>query len=137
YTIRVHNAGAGDAHDVVVTDELPAELEYLSASEEASYAEPGIVTWPPFDLPAGEERELSVTARVHDDVPAGTVVHNVAMAPEPSDPNPDDNSDDDRTDVERPTPRDDDPAPTPDDDPPVTWLPRTGLEAASWTAIGL
>jgi uncharacterized repeat protein (TIGR01451 family) len=135
YSILVRNAGAGAAHDVELTDELPPELEFMSASEEATYAEPGTITWPTFDLAAGAEREVTVTARVGDDVEAGTVVRNVAIAPDPDDPNPDDNTDDDRNDVERPTPRDDDPAP--DDDPPVTWLPRTGLEVASWTAIGI
>ncbi|HYF46223.1 MAG TPA: hypothetical protein VD926_08440, partial [Acidimicrobiales bacterium] len=54
--------------------------------------------------------------------------------PHPEDPNPEDNTDDDRDDVD-PVPRVDEP--TPDDDPPTPWLPRTGLEVASITAIGL
>lgn len=135
YTIRVQNVGAGDAHGVLLTDELPPELEFMSGSEEATYTDPGLVSWPAFDLPAGGEREVTVTARVHDDVEDGTEVHNVAVAPHPDDPNPEDNSDDDLDDVERPTPTID--RPVPDDDPPVTWLPRTGLEILSWTAIGI
>ena len=39
-----------------------------------------------------------------------------------------------RDDVDRPPPRID--VPTPEDDPP-TWLPRTGLQVASMTAIGI
>jgi len=89
----------------------------------------------PVDLAAGESREVTVTARVHDDVPAGTVVRNVAVAPHPDDPNPEDNTDDDRDDVDRPAPEVD--PPTPQDDDPLPWLPRTGLEVASMTAIGL
>jgi hypothetical protein len=93
------------------------------------------VTWPAFDLAAGEERSVTVTARVDEDVPAGSDVLNVAEAPHPDDPNPADNRDDDLDGVERPVDRVDEPPPN--DDPPVPWLPRTGLEAASWTAIGV
>jgi uncharacterized repeat protein (TIGR01451 family) len=138
YTIAVRNVGEGDAHAVELSDQMPPELEFLGASEEATYAEPGVVTWAPFDLAAGAEREVTVTARVHDDVEDGSEVHNVAAAPHPDDPNPDDNSDDDLDGVDLPAPRVDQPDPTPPaSDPPVTWLPRTGLEAVSWTAIGL
>lgn len=136
YTVEVHNSGPGDANGIVVTDELPEELEYVGGSQGVTYTEPATVTWPAFDLAAGATRELTIVARVHDDVEAGTVVHNIATAPHPDDPNPEDNTDDDRDDVEgdpRP-PRPEEP--TPDDDPPVPWLPRTGLAALSWAAIG-
>ena len=58
----------------------------------------------------------------------------MAVAPHPDDPNPGDNTDDDLDDVDRPPPRVDQPAPVAD---PPAWLPRTGLEIASWTAIGI
>ena len=130
------NIGPGDAQGVVVSDELPAELEYVGGSEGVTYAEPDTVTWPAFDLAAAASRELTVVARVREDVPAGTVVHNIATAPHPEDPNPEDNTDDDRDDVDGdpPPPRAEEP--TPDGDPPVPWLPRTGLAALSWAAIG-
>lgn len=146
YTIVVRNVGGGDARGVLATDELPGELEYVAGSEEATYTEPGTVAWPAFDLAAGAERELTVTARVGDDVEAGTEVRNVAAAPHPDDPNPEDNSDDDRDDVdgEPVPPTTDGPGPdrpgpdepNPDDEPPLTWLPRTGVGVLSWTAIG-
>ena len=146
YAVIVRNVGPGDAHGVEVTDELPAELEYVGGSEGVAYADPGTVTWPSFDLPAGETRELTVVARVLDTVEAGTIVRNVAMAPHPDDPNPEDNVDDDRNEVTGgpPPPRADDPEPEPVDDPEpepvddplVPWLPRTGLAVASWVAIG-
>jgi uncharacterized repeat protein (TIGR01451 family) len=135
YTITVENAGAGDAHGVVLTDELPEELEYLSGSADAAYAEPGTVSWPAFDLAAGDEMSVTVTARVGEDVPDDSEVLNVAAAPHPDDPNPDDNRDDDLDGVDRPIDRADDPVPS--DGPPVPWLPRTGIELASWVAIGL
>lgn len=136
YTVAVRNIGPGDAQGVVVSDELPAELEYVGGSEGVTYAEPDTVTWPAFDLAAAASRELTVVARVREDVPAGTVVHNIATAPHPEDPNPEDNTDDDRDDVDGdpPPPRAEEP--TPDGDPPVPWLPRTGLAALSWAAIG-
>lgn len=135
YAIDVTNTGPGDAHDVVVTDELPAELEYVGGSDGVTYTEPDQVTWPAFDLAAGETMELSVLARVDDDVEPGTVVHNVASAPHPDDPNPEDNTDDDRNDVDGdpPPPRVDEPEP---DEPVVPWLPRTGATVLSWVAIG-
>jgi uncharacterized repeat protein (TIGR01451 family) len=135
YTITVRNEGAGDAHGVVLTDDLPAELEYMTGTEEPRYREPDTVTWPTFDLAAGEERSVTVTARVRADVASGTEVLNVAAAPHPDDPTPENNRDDDLDGIERPTPRAD--PPDRQEDPPVTWLPRTGMEMASWTAIGL
>ena len=139
YTITVRNAGEGDAPHVVVTDDLPLELEFVSGSDAAVYTEPGRVAWPAFDLPAGAARSLTVTARVVGDVEAGTVVRNVAAAPYPDDPNPGDNHDDDRDTVDAPAdhpapPRVDEPDPGPD--PPVPGLPRTGGAALAWSAIG-
>jgi uncharacterized repeat protein (TIGR01451 family) len=137
YAVDVTNTGPGDAHGVVVSDQLPHELEYVHGSEGAAYAEPGTITWPAFDLAAGEARRLTVVARVVSDVEAGTVVHNVASAPHPEDPNPEDNTDDDRDHVEdHPLPPRVE-EPTPDDDPPVPWLPRTGMPTLSWATIGL
>jgi uncharacterized repeat protein (TIGR01451 family) len=136
YTITVRNAGQGDAHGVVLTDQLPDELEYLHGTAQPRYRAPATVSWPPFDLAAGEEHEVTVTARVADDVAHGAEVLNVAAAPHPDDPNPGDNRDDDLDGVERPSPRDRPPTPE-DDDPPITWLPRTGLQIGSWLAIAV
>ncbi len=140
YAIVVRNTGGGTAHGVVVTDELPGELGFVRGSHSPTRAETGRVAWPAFDLAAGAARELSVTARVRQDVPAGTVVRNVAAAPHPDDRAPGDNADDDRDEVQRdedrPEPPDPVEVPEPPDDPPMTWLPRTGLAAASWTALG-
>ena len=113
YTVAVRNIGPGDAQGIVVSDD-PAELEYVGGSEGAvTYAEPDTVTWPAFDLAAAASRELTVVARVREDVPAGTVVHNIATAPTPEDPNPEDNADNDRDDVDGdpPPPRAKEPTP--------------------------
>ncbi|MET0913586.1 MAG: DUF11 domain-containing protein, partial [Acidimicrobiales bacterium] len=138
YTVTVRNDGEGGAIGVRVTDTLPAELEFVEASDGAAYHGPASVVWPAIDLAPGEERSMTVTARVADDAEPGTRVRNVAVAPHPQDQNPEDNEDDD---VDRVTP----PPPTPpgDDDPPVTvdpptgLLPRTGLASLSLAALGL
>ena len=80
---------------------------------------------------------MTVTARVVDDVEAGTVVRNLASARYPDDLHPGDNRDDDRDTVDEPA---DHPAPPMVDvrppDPPVPGLPRTGGAALAWSAIG-
>ncbi len=135
YTIRVRNAGEGDAPDVVLTDDLPPELEFIRGSDAADQTEPDRVAWPTFDLAAGAERSMTVTARVVDDVEAGTVVRNLASARYPDDLHPGDNRDDDRDTVDEPAEH---PAPPMVDvpDPPVPGLPRTGGAALAWSAIG-
>jgi uncharacterized repeat protein (TIGR01451 family) len=135
YAITVRNVGQGDATGVRVTDQLPGMLEFISGSDEAVYEEPAGVVWPAFDLAAGADRELTVTARVAGDAEPGTRVRNVALAPHPDDPNPDDNRDDDEDDVDgRPPP----PIIDGPDGPhlPTGLLPRTGLASLSLAAIG-
>lgn len=135
YRITVHNEGTGDAHGVVVTDRLPAELAYEGGSEGVTYTEPDTVSWPAFDLAAGATRTLTVEVTVADDLPAGTEITNVAVADHPDDRDPDDNRDDDRDEVDG-----DDPAPTttvpPAIDEPRGWLPRTGGNALPYALIG-
>lgn len=144
YLITVRNAGPSLADDVQLTDQLPSELEYVEGSDEAAYEEPASVVWPAFDLAPGEEREMTVTARVADDTPAGTEVRNVATAPHPHDLNPADNEDDDLDDVDdeaappSTTSPPSDPEPDPDPDPPVVpFLPRTGFGAIGMISAGL
>jgi uncharacterized repeat protein (TIGR01451 family) len=139
YTIRVRNAGEGDAAAVVLTDDLPPALEFIRGSDAAVHLESDRVTWPAFDLDAGAERSTTVTVRVAEDVEAGTVVRNLASALHPDDLRPADNRDDDRDTVDGPDhhaapPRVDDP--DPGHDAPVPGLPRTGGAALAWAAIG-
>ncbi len=145
YTVTVRNAGPGDAVGVEVTDTLPAMLEFVAGSDDAEYHEPASVVWPDFDLASGEERSMTVTARVATDVEPGTTVRNVAVAPLPVDPNPDDNEDDDEDDVAplgTPPPTttttpDTVPGPPGEPDPPLGFLPRTGLASLSLAAVGV
>lgn len=75
YTIIVTNTGETDAKNVKVTDILPEGLELVSAS-----IEPDGNVYAIGDIPAGEERTLTITAKVSENVAAGTELINTAVA---------------------------------------------------------
>ncbi len=60
YTLVVSNNGPGLAQDVVITDVLPAELTFVSAS--SSYSGPNPLTWQLGNLIAGQSLTLQVVA---------------------------------------------------------------------------
>ena len=70
YRLTVRNAFASAATGVVVSDELPAELRFLAASDGGVEAG-GVVTWPAFALGPGELVERSVTVEVDPALPLG------------------------------------------------------------------
>lgn len=89
YTITVENTGTVVAKDVEVTDILDANLEFDSATITGNGNVYAIG-----DIPAGETRTLTITARVKDTAAAGTEINNTATAnytnkpedtPDPSD----------------------------------------------------
>lgn len=66
YTITVDNPLEFEAlADVRVTDELPAGVDIVSASDGGS-ADDGVVTWTIAEIPAGGSAEIAVTVRVTD-----------------------------------------------------------------------
>lgn len=72
YTIRVANSFAGVATGVALVDSLPAELQFLSASDGGALAG-GRVEWPLFTLAPGTIAVRTLTARVDPDLPIGTL----------------------------------------------------------------
>lgn len=80
YAITVTNtAPTVTAEEVVVTDALPAELEFVSATGGGVFDEPnGVVTWTLGALAPGEARILEVTATVADGTAPDTEITNVA-----------------------------------------------------------
>ena len=60
--ITVSNASQVDCQNVVVTDPLPAGLEYVSSSPSGSYHN-GSLSWSVGTLPAGAQQEYNVTVR--------------------------------------------------------------------------
>lgn len=87
YTIEVtNNATSAEAQDVSITDALPAELEFASASSGGVY-DPAtrIVTWNIATIGAGETVTVTVTATVREDVAPDTDIVNIATVHGPCD----------------------------------------------------
>jgi uncharacterized repeat protein (TIGR01451 family) len=84
FVIRVCNEGDATARDVVVSDALQSELEVVSASASVGRAVVvGNGVRAEFgDLIPGACAELTIVARVRDDVAPGTRITNVATFPD-------------------------------------------------------
>ncbi|MDP6575091.1 MAG: hypothetical protein QF755_01185 [Candidatus Peribacteraceae bacterium] len=78
YSIVVTNTSSVDATNVTVTDSLPGDVTYISASDNASHAG-GIVTWSNLSISANSSKTLTVTGRVGDSVANGTILTNSAF----------------------------------------------------------
>ncbi len=86
YTITVANTLVGETiADVVVTDTLPAGLEFVSASHGGSESG-GTVTWALGELGPEEETSVELTVRVTDAAESPLVNEAGAAAPDPADP---------------------------------------------------
>lgn len=96
YTIIVSNTGSAPARDIVVTDELPEGLTFIAADNGGTHSA-GIVTWKIPTLAIGQSLTLSLVVNINSDVPAGTLIRNIASVDSPdnigdpitSDENPD------------------------------------------------
>ncbi len=62
YTITATNTGTADLTGVVITDNIPAEMGYVSSDNGGQEAD-GVVTWSIGDLPAGQSSAVTVTLR--------------------------------------------------------------------------
>lgn len=96
YTITVINLGDQDATGVTLTDTLPAGVTFISASN-SGVEDAGVITWPVFNLNAGQSVNRQVTVQVNNpyDAPTDRLL-NTAVANDDGtngeDPNPDDNT---------------------------------------------
>jgi LPXTG-site transpeptidase (sortase) family protein len=104
YTLNISNVGNQDATGVQVTDTLPANTVFISASDSGTEAG-GVVTWPNFDLAAGSAVTRTVTVQVDNPLPAG--VHSITNTADVADdnangpdPTPENNSDDDTDNID-------------------------------------
>jgi uncharacterized repeat protein (TIGR01451 family) len=68
YRIAVRNAFSTAATGVTVTDELPAELQFVAASDGGVEAG-GVVAWPAFTLASGGLAERTLVVRVDPNLP--------------------------------------------------------------------
>ena len=67
YTITVKNEGNAVASGVVITDPVPANTSFASASDGGSVVG-GNVTWPAVDIPAGSSVTRTFTVSIADDL---------------------------------------------------------------------
>lgn len=83
YTIAVRNNSAtAEAVDVPVTDTLPGEVDFVSASDGGSYDKgSGKVSWTIPSIPAGATADVTVTVQVKDSLAPDTEIRNVATVP--------------------------------------------------------
>lgn len=120
YTITVTNVGEGPARDVVVFDTIPEGSTFVEASDDGAFdEETGEVTWPEFNLAAGESRDFTVTIGIPEDAEPGSDIVNVVCVSAPGDTNPDNDCGDDTNQVEPPPDN-------PPDNPPIIPLAFTG-----------
>jgi uncharacterized repeat protein (TIGR01451 family) len=95
YTLTISNAGPSDAHNLVLTDSLPAEVAFVSATPPPS---PGSdpPTWNLGTLPVGESRVLTLTVQVQSWV-TRTFTNTAVVTTTSTDPDPADNEDSHQT----------------------------------------
>ena len=91
----MQNVGDQDATGVEVTDTIPANTAFVSASAGGTESS-GVVSWPAFDLDAGDSAIFTVTVDVDDPFPVGvtTIVNTAHVEDDGSngpDPTPGDN----------------------------------------------
>lgn len=89
YTLVVTNEGPGDATGVAVTDDLPAEVRYVSDTCGGMDVPPW--TWEVGALGVGETVECVITVEA---LATGTIVNTSTVAGDQRDPTPENNSDD-------------------------------------------
>ncbi len=78
YEIVLENTGNRPATAVEVSDRLPAEVSFVSATD-GGVESGGVVTWAVGAIPAGESRTLNVEVRLRSPLANGTVVLNEAL----------------------------------------------------------
>ncbi|TSC58056.1 MAG: hypothetical protein Greene041619_835 [Candidatus Peregrinibacteria bacterium Greene0416_19] len=75
YRIRIVNTGTVQG-TVSVTDYLPTYLQFLTASDGGTINGSSLVTWSSVSIAAGQERTLTVQARVASNAPENTLIVN-------------------------------------------------------------
>jgi uncharacterized repeat protein (TIGR01451 family)/gliding motility-associated-like protein len=79
YSIQVTNNGPSDAKDIVITDNLPSEVSFVSASGNGVNSN-GLVSWTLGSLPAGNGINYVLEVKTSSNLPGGAVIINRASA---------------------------------------------------------
>ena len=74
YQATVTNSGSGLARNVIISEVVPAELEFVHADPEPTEKEGRRWTWRINELGPQQKRTFAVTVRIRKGLPAGTVV---------------------------------------------------------------
>ena len=90
YTLVIQQHGTHANTPGTVTDTLPAHTTYVSSSAGCTAAG-ATITCPIGAVAVGQVVTITITVRVDDDVPAGTLL-NIATVTTPADTNPDNNT---------------------------------------------
>jgi len=77
YTIKVCNVGGTDALTVTLTDTLPISVTYQNSSHDGVHVA-GVVTWDLGTMTSGDCVTVTLTVKVDDDAPDGTLLENIA-----------------------------------------------------------
>lgn len=80
YSIEVTNNTGKTLKDIKVSDTLNENLTFVSAGTEGQYdEEAGVITWTITSLANGQSADLTLKAKVKDDVSDGTTIGNTAV----------------------------------------------------------
>jgi uncharacterized repeat protein (TIGR01451 family) len=85
YTILAGNRGPSDASTAIITDRLPAELTFISATPGYQLAA-DVITFTLSNLRSGQQRPVTITGRIDAALPTNTVVTNTAYLSSPLTP---------------------------------------------------
>ena len=97
YTITVNNVGEGEATGVILTDTLPASVDFVSVTPSDVCVEAGgVVTCDLGDLASGESAAVTIVVQPTAE---GTLTNTVVVESAETDENPDNNTDTETTTV--------------------------------------
>ncbi|SMP32316.1 isopeptide-forming domain-containing fimbrial protein, partial [Algoriphagus winogradskyi] len=85
YTIAISNTGNAQVTSVLVTDELPEGVSFISASNGGS-VENGVVTWTIPTLASGETIKVEIVVMAAGNLSPGTLISNTAKVSSPDVP---------------------------------------------------
>ncbi len=78
YTITIQNSSPAAASGVTVTDALPSQVTYQSASD-SPLVTGNTLTWNGLNVPGNGQKILTVQVRVRDDAQNGVIISNTAQ----------------------------------------------------------
>jgi len=83
YSIKVNNLGPSTAQNLVLTDTLPANVSFVSATN-GGLVKNGVVTWTSSRLPVDEEYVCTLVVKANSDMIEGETITNRAAATSPT-----------------------------------------------------